>query len=117
MGRLNSLLFCALLAFFAAVSSPVFSQCDAKISYQIKAKSQGLSEVIMKRDDNSQSVKIQLYDLNSGSVVDEVQKFVGNEYVTVFDNVKPSIYAFYVWSPGCKKPTVISEKGGVSIEK
>ncbi len=36
---------------------------------------------------------------------------------SVFEDVKPSVYAFHVWLPGCKKPIVISsEKVGVTVE-
>lgn len=117
MGYLKSLVFCALFACLSLMSFQSFSQCDLKIKFEVKPGNQGLSSINMKSVSGSKSAKIQLYDLNEGRVAMEVEKIISNDFSVVFENVRPSIYAFYVWLPGCKKPIVISgEKVGVTVE-
>lgn len=117
MGYLKSLVFCALFLCLSLISFQSFSQCDSKIKFEVKPGSQGLSTITMRCLDGSKLAKIQLYDLNEGKVKLEVEKIINNDLSVIFENVKPSIYAFYVWLPGCKKPIVISgEKVGVTVE-
>lgn len=111
------LAFCVLLFFQCSFSIDAFSQCDSKIEYKTDSKVKGVGELSLKSLDGSKDVRIQLYDLNSGKVVNEVKVKVDSQYKVAFKNIQPSVYMLYVWALGCNKPTVIGGgKQGILIE-
>lgn len=110
-------ILCTILFFQYLFISNSYAQCSLKTDYKIESKSNGSSILKMKSLEGSRQVKIQLYDLNVGKVVNEKNMVVNNIYQTIFTEVKPSLYVFYVWLTGCNKPIVIGgEKNGILIE-
>lgn len=93
------------------------AQCTTKIEYRVDAKTKGLSMISIKSLETPSDIKIQLYDLNVGKVIDEKEMNLNGNFALTFTDVKPSFYLFYIWLPGCAKPTVVSgEKHGILIE-
>jgi hypothetical protein len=93
------------------------AQCSLRIDYKVESKSKESSDVNVKSFEGTKDVKLQLYDLNSGQVVSEKEITLTSTYKTIFTNVNPSLYAIYIWLPGCKRPLVFEgEKHGILIE-
>lgn len=98
-----------------------WSQCDSRIakdiSYEVQSISDGSKEINLKIKSGSENLKIQLYDLNEGKIVAEAQFEIDDRYKSAFKDVKPSVYAIYIWPNGCSKPLVYTgEKLGILIE-
>ena len=111
------LAFCVLLFFQCFISIDGFSQCNSKIDFKVESKGKGLEQIAIKSLDGAKDLKIQLYDLNLGKVVDETKMATNNTFQVAFKNMKPSLYMLYVWLPGCTKPQVIDGgKQGILIE-
>jgi hypothetical protein len=111
------LAFCILL-FLQLLFVDAYSQCEAKIEYKILPRSKGLSDLTVKSIGNSKDLRIQLYDLNTGKIVDEQRtNATSNLNKPLFVNVKSSVYMFYIWVAGCNKPITFSgEQQGILIE-
>ena len=87
------------------------------MDYKVESKSSGSKDIRVKSLEESKDVRIQLYDLNSGTVTDQKEVSINNSLKTIFTNVKSSVYLLYVWLPGCQKPIVIDGgKQGILIE-
>lgn len=72
---------------------------------------------MIKSQEGSRDIKIQLYDLNTGKVVEEKKVNVNGQFKAVFSDVKSSLYMFYIWLPGCSKPVTFSgDKYGILVE-
>ena len=109
----------SVFTFFIIPNS--WCQCDARIvkalSYRVQTISNGSKEISLKIGNGSETLKIQLYDLNEGKIVAETQLELGDSYKSVFRDVRPSVYAIYLWPNGCSKPLVYTdEKLGILIE-
>jgi len=117
MRYLKVLTFCALLVFQSLISIDSFSQCTAKLDYQVKSDGKGTSSINIKSLEGSSLMKIQLYDMNLGKVVDEKEIRISTSFNIAFKDVKTSRYMFYIWLPGCKRPSAFSgNEQGILIE-
>jgi hypothetical protein len=93
------------------------AQCSLKVDYKIEPNPTGSSDVRIHSLEGTKNVKIQLYDLNSGQVIDQKESNLTGSFKTIFTNVKTSIYLLYIWLPGCNKPVVVGgDKQGIRIE-
>ncbi len=93
------------------------AQCSLRVDYKVESKSTDSSDVNVKSLEGTKDVKLQLYDLNTGQVISEKEINLNSAYKTIFTNVNPSLYAIYIWLPGCKRPVVFEgEKHGILIE-
>jgi hypothetical protein len=114
MSHLKLLLFCSL---FTLIVDNAFSQCTTKIDFRVEPDEKGSNSISIKSLDGPRSMKIQLYDLNEGKVVDEKETVFNDSYTLTFKNVRSSFYMFYLWLPNCKKPSVFSgQRHGIRIE-
>ena len=112
----RALILCLIL-FFQNQFSTVYAQCSLKVDYKIESKLESSSVINMKSLERPMDVKIQLYDLNLGKVVNEKEININNTYKVIFSDVTSSLYIFYIWIPACSKPlTVGGDKHGILIE-
>ena len=93
-----------------------FGQCASDVQYTIEEKSQNAYSIRLKSETTLTSVKIQLYDLFSGKVVDDKEipslTVVSQE---VFRNVPPSKYTIIIRTDDCSKPKSLGGIKGISI--
>jgi hypothetical protein len=111
-----------LISLTVLFSSGIFianaqAPCSVKVDYLIESRSNGSKAINLKSAEIPKAVKVQLYDLNIGKVVNEREVTIGTSFKSIFVDVKSSLYIVYIWLPGCTKPVVIGgEKHGILIE-
>jgi hypothetical protein len=93
------------------------AQCSLKTEYKIESNSNGSNDLRVQSLEGSKTVRIQLYDLNNGQVINQKEVMIDSSFKTIFTKVKSSHYLLYIWLPGCTKPVVVGgEKQGIIIE-
>lgn len=104
-----------IIASFLSIGHAL-GQCEFKVQYSIEKKSESTYSIYLKSETTLASIKIQLYDLFQGKVLEEKEIYslttVGQE---VFKNIAPSKYAIIIRMDNCDKPKTLGGKDGISI--
>ena len=93
-----------------------FAQCHYDVQYAIEKQSDNAYSVLLKSETTLTSIKVQLYDLFQGKVLEEREipslTIVSQE---VFQNIPPSRYAIIIRTDDCDKPKTLGGIAGISI--
>ena len=93
-----------------------FGQCQFEVQYSVEKKSGSTYSISLESKTTLTSVKVQLYDLFQGKVLDEKEIYIlatgGQE---VFRNIPPSKYTIIIRMDGCDKPKTLGGINGISI--
>lgn len=93
-----------------------FGQCDARIDYSQRQKSKTDYSVYLKSDQVVSGLKVQLYDLIQGKVVQEkILASLTSGSQEVFTKVTPSTYTIFVTIDMCKKSKSLGGITGIKI--
>ena len=105
----------AIIASFFFVEHGL-SQCQPQLNYTVEKKSDGSYSVYLKPESTLTSLKIQIYDLLQGKVLEErniSQLEVADQ--EIFKNVPPSKYAILITVANCDKPKTLGGISGINI--
>jgi hypothetical protein len=108
------LALCAIVPILCAQHG--FGQCQYDVQFIVEEKSQNAYSIQLKSETPLTSIKIQLYDLFTGKVLEE--KAIPSLTVVsqeVFQNVPPSKYAIIIRTDDCDKPKTLGGIKGISI--
>src|SRR5687768_6410335 len=101
---------------FLAFSFNSAAQCDSKIEYSHKKRPDSGHALYLHSALPLNAVKVQLYDLYQGKVVEErVISALSSAETEAFKNIKPSVYTIYISINGCNKPITLGGINGIKI--
>lgn len=93
-----------------------FGQCHHDVQYAIEEKSENSYSILLKSETTLTSIKIQLYDLFQGKILEEKEihslTIASQE---IFMNIPPSRYAIIIRTDNCDKPKTLGGIEGISI--
>jgi hypothetical protein len=93
-----------------------FGQCQFEVKYSVEKKSESAFSIYLQSETALASVKIQLYDLFQGKVLEEKEIYslttVAQE---IFKNISPSKYAIIITMDNCDKPKTLGGIDGINI--